>query len=207
MGTASPSRRARYSPTELWTVPDERRRNRRPGGSLPWRTDVKRERAKSVQYVENLVSVEGMRIGRIESIDESERVLVDFPGNTRGPLVARTTSSVIAEIFRKENPPGREVLLAFENNDQRFPIIIDTMYSLIEEITEPATVAIDAEAPQEVTIDGKRISFEAENEIVLKCGKASITLTKAGKILIKGNYVLSHSSGENRIRGGAVSIN
>jgi len=58
-----------------------------------------------------------------------------------------------------------------------------------------------------VTIDGKRISLEAENEIVLKCGKASITLTKAGKVLIKGDYVLSHSSGENRIRGGSVSVN
>jgi hypothetical protein len=51
------------------------------------------------------------------------------------------------------------------------------------------------------------VSFEAGKEIVLRCGDASITLTRAGKILIKGAYVLSRSSGVNRIQGGAVEIN
>lgn len=157
--------------------------------------------------MENIIPIEGMRIGRIVRMDESGCIFVDFPGNAGGPIVARTTSSVKTQIFNLRNPTGREVLLAFENNNPGLPIIVDTMYSLIEEITEPAASFIEAEEPQEVTIDGKRISFEAENEIVLKCGKASITLTKAGRVLIKGEYVLSHSSGENRIRGGAVSIN
>jgi hypothetical protein len=168
---------------------------------------VKREHAKAVRNVEHLAPIEGMRIGRIVTIDESGRIFVNFTGNSCGPTIARTTSSLNVGTFRKGNPSGREVLLAFENNDPKFPIIIDTMYSLIEEIAEPATVVFEAEVLQEVTVDGKSISFEAENEIVLKCGKASITLTKAGKILIKGDYVLSHSSGENRIRGGAVTIN
>ena len=47
----------------------------------------------------------------------------------------------------------------------------------------------------------------AEREIVLKCGKASITLTRAGKVIIRGAYVLSRSSGVNRIVGGSVQIN
>ena len=47
----------------------------------------------------------------------------------------------------------------------------------------------------------------AEREIVLKCGEASITLTRAGKVLIKGTYVLSRSSGYNKIKGAAVDIN
>lgn len=157
--------------------------------------------------MEDIIPLDGTRIGRIVRITETGVVLVDFTGNHSGPIAARTTSSSRTETHRKGNPTGREVLLAFENNDPKFPIIIDTMYSLIEEMTEPATVVFEAEEPQEVTVDGKSISFEAANEIVLKCGKASITLTKAGKILIKGDYVLSHSSGENRIRGGAVSIN
>jgi len=168
---------------------------------------VKRELTKAVKFLENIIPIEGMRIGRIVRMDESGCILVDFPGNAGGPIVARTTSSVKTQIFNQQNPTGREVLLAFENNNPRLPIIVDTMYSLIEEITEPTTGVIQAEEPQVVTIDGKRISFEAENEIVLKCGKASITLTRAGKVLIKGEYVLSHASGENRIRGGAVSIN
>lgn len=157
--------------------------------------------------MEDIVPIEGMRIGRIVSVNESGLVLVDFPGNGSRPIIARATTSSKAETLRKGNPTGREVLLAFENNDPRLPIIVDTMYSLIEEITEPATAVIEAEERQDVTINGRRISFDADDEIVLKCGKASITLTKAGKVLIKGEYVLSHSSGENRIRGGSVSIN
>ena len=41
----------------------------------------------------------------------------------------------------------------------------------------------------------------------LRCGKASITLTRAGKVLIRGAYLLSRSSGVNRIKGGSVQIN
>jgi hypothetical protein len=168
---------------------------------------VKKEHSKTVKFVENIVHVEGLRIGRIVRMDDSGCILVDYPGNACGPIVARTTSSVRSHISHQQNPTGREVLLAFENNNPGLPIIVDTMYSLIEEITEPATTVLEADEPHEVTLDGKRISLEAENEIVLKCGKASITLTSAGKVLIKGEYVLSHSSGENRIRGGSVSIN
>ena len=40
-----------------------------------------------------------------------------------------------------------------------------------------------------------------------RCGDASITLTRAGKVIIKGNYILSRSSGYNKIKGAAVDIN
>ncbi len=59
----------------------------------------------------------------------------------------------------------------------------------------------------DVTIDGRRTVITAEDEIVLRCGKASITLTKAGKVLVRGAYVSSRSSGVNRIKGGSVQIN
>jgi hypothetical protein len=56
-------------------------------------------------------------------------------------------------------------------------------------------------------VDGERLVFTAKKEIVLRCGKASITLTRAGKVLIRGIYLLSRSSGVNRIKGGSVQIN
>lgn len=62
-------------------------------------------------------------------------------------------------------------------------------------------------AQQEIEIDGRRMVFTAQQEIVLRCGKSSITLTRAGKIIISGEYVVSRSSGVNRIRGGSVQIN
>ena len=38
-------------------------------------------------------------------------------------------------------------------------------------------------------------------------GIGRITLTKAGKVLIEGSYVLSRSTGVNRIKGGSVQLN
>jgi hypothetical protein len=48
---------------------------------------------------------------------------------------------------------------------------------------------------------------QAAEELVLRCGDASITLTRAGKIILRGTYLLSRSSGVNRIKGGSVQIN
>ena len=59
----------------------------------------------------------------------------------------------------------------------------------------------------EAKVDGRRVEFTAEQEIVFRCGKASIILTRAGKVLIEGEYVLTRSSGVNRIKGGSVQIN
>jgi len=47
----------------------------------------------------------------------------------------------------------------------------------------------------------------AKEQLVLRCGKASITLTKAGKIVIDGAYISCRSSGVYRIKGGSVQLN
>ena len=170
---------------------------------------MKNERVEAADFKlwEDIAPIDGIRIGRIVRINENGSVLVDFPGNRLGPLVARTTTSAKAETVRMGDPKGREVLLVFENRNPQLPIIVDTIYSLIDEIAATDATVLEAAEPQDATVDGKRITFEAEHEIVLRCGKSSITLTRAGKVLIKGEYVLSHSSGENRIRGASTSIN
>lgn len=148
-----------------------------------------------------------MRVGKIIKTDDSGQFLVDFPENQSGPVVARVTTSVKKDVVSHGNPVGREVLLAFDNNDPQHPIIVDTMYSLIDEIAEHSNVVLEAEAPQDAIIDGKRIVFDAREEIVLRCGKANITLTKAGKVLIKGAYLSQQSAGVNQIKGASVKIN
>ena len=55
----------------------------------------------------------------------------------------------------------------------------------------------------ELEAGGDRLVVSAADQIVLRCGDASITLTRAGKILVRGTYVLTHASGVNRIRGGS----
>lgn len=62
----------------------------------------------------------------------------------------------------------------------------------------------------EVTLDNlppQPLDLTAQNELTLRCGKASITLTKEGKIILRGTYISSRSSGANRIKGGSVHLN
>jgi hypothetical protein len=70
-------------------------------------------------------------------------------------------------------------------------------------------VALGPPGPQrfQATIDDQRLELTAEREIVLRCGKASITLTRAGKILLRGTYLFSRSTGVNKIKGGSVQLN
>jgi hypothetical protein len=42
---------------------------------------------------------------------------------------------------------------------------------------------------------------------VLRCGEASLTLTREGKILLRGTYLSSRATGVHRIQGGTVEIN
>jgi hypothetical protein len=59
----------------------------------------------------------------------------------------------------------------------------------------------------EMDVDGERMVVTAKSELVLRCGKATITLTKEGKVLIEGTFVSSRSSGVQRIKGGAIQLN
>lgn len=116
--------------------------------------------------------------------------MVTFPDNPAGALlVARSTVSL------RETDIGSEAVLIFEQGDPQKPIVI----GLLE---HP-----DSQGRKVVELDGDKLILSAEREIVLRCGQASITLTRAGKLLLRGGYLLSRSSGVNRIRGAAVQIN
>ena len=168
---------------------------------------MKRAPATNIRTLKTSRQIEGVRVGKIVSLDESGQVLVNFPGNTQGPIAARLTSSIKPKLLNQTPSADKEVLLAFEDNNPGLPIIMDTLYSLVDEITNTPTIALETERPTDVTIDGKRVTFDAREEILLRCGKASITLTRAGKVLIRGAYLLNRSSGVNRIKGGSVQIN
>jgi len=56
-------------------------------------------------------------------------------------------------------------------------------------------------------IEGETIVFDAKRDVVVRCGESSITLTRAGKVIISGKYVVSDSTGLNHIRGGKIKLN
>lgn len=95
---------------------------------------------------------------------------------------------------------GARVALMFEAGDPARPIVIGVLRSR-------AGRMLAAAAPVVLEVDGGRLLVCAKDRLVLSCGEASITLTSAGKVLIRGTYVQSESDGVNRIQGGSVQIN
>jgi hypothetical protein len=168
---------------------------------------MKLPKVKQITELQVSDQVEGVRVGHIVKVTKSGDVLVDFPGNTRGPLLARYTRALRLDILQQSAKREHEVLLAFENNDPQKPIITDILHSLLDEVAENGPLELQAGESDEVSVDGRRITFNAKEEIELRCGKASIILTRAGKIIIRGAYLLNRSSGVNRIKGGSVQIN
>ena len=168
---------------------------------------MKESLAENIREIKISRQIEGVRVGKIVNVDESGQAFVDFPGNTQGPVSARFTNSIKPGMLQKTVSSDQDVLLVFENNDPGLPIIIDSLYSLVDEITESSTIALETEKPKDVLIDGKRVTFDAKEEIVLRCGEASIVLRNDGKVVIKGKNILSRSHGMNKIKGGAVHIN
>ncbi|MCU7905715.1 MAG: hypothetical protein KZQ76_07590 [Candidatus Thiodiazotropha sp. (ex Epidulcina cf. delphinae)] len=138
--------------------------------------------------------LDGVVIGVLVGLNDNHKPLVAFPGNPKPDCVVAQTT-----IRFSEQDIGREVALLFENGDPLHPLIIGR-------IQHPEKQGLE-KTPMTADLDGERIEFSAKKEIVLKCGKASITLTRTGKIILRGNYLLSRSSGVNRVKGGSVQIN
>jgi hypothetical protein len=145
------------------------------------------ERAPS--YQDNSASCGSPVVGVLWGLDEQGAPLVLFDEAHEGnPVPARS----VVPLSRAD--VGRDAVLLFEQGDRARPLVMGIL-------------RISQSEPVRTEIDGEKLVFTSEREIVLRCGDASITLTRAGKILIQGAYVLSRSSGVNRIKGGSIQLN
>jgi len=124
--------------------------------------------------------------------------LVDFEGNTKGPLRARLSAPGL-----KGRPgasaAGREVVLLVDPRPGRPLVLLGFL--------QPAGSETAAEPDLEAHVDGRRVEIDGRDEIVLRCGEASITLRRNGRVVIRGLQVETRAAGLNRIKGGSVSIN
>ncbi len=178
------------------------------------------EQKESRNAPSNTTTPSEIIIGNLISIDSHGRPLVDFPDNAENhPIVAISTLGL------SQQKIGRQVALLFVNGDHQKPIIMGLINDPLQELIEnfeanPIDNDIDVwpqknihniqqrkKIEPQTTIDGERLVLEGKNEIVLKCGDASITLTKEGKIMIRGKYLLNESKGVVRIIGGSVAVN
>jgi hypothetical protein len=136
--------------------------------------------------------------GTFLGFDLQDRPLVGGLAGCPGRVIeARSTVALRRDMV------GMTVVTLFEQGDPGLPIIMGVLQPTGTAAPEPAPL------PQVVSaqVDGDRLVLTAEREVVLRCGDASITLTRAGKVLIKGHYVLSRSTGYNKIKGASIDIN
>jgi len=89
--------------------------------------------------------------------------------------------------------PGRRVAVLFQEANVELAVVVGPVIAE----SEPGSMPSKPET----------LSFEAEREITLRCGKSSLRLMGDGSVLIRGAYVLSRATGTHRIRGGNVQIN
>jgi len=156
---------------------------------------VNEETLEFIEQVDMSGKINGVVIGVLLGFANNHKPLVAFSGNQKTTgLEAHTTTTLNVDDI------GKKVALLFEGGDPNTPLIVGRIQNP-EEIIQPNKPATQIE------LDHERLEFKANQEIVLRCGKSSITLTKSGKIILRGKYLLSRSSGVNRIKGGSVQIN
>ena len=162
-----------------------------------------------VVYLEANPKPQGHRVGTIARFDGTQ-LWIDFNGNAHGPIPAQSTIQLAPSTIEQAIADERPVLLAFLEDCSHQPVIIGLLHNTVVAETEADDV-IDrrpsAPEPLSCSVDGRRLTLEAQDEVVIRCGEASITLRRNGRLSIRGVYVESRARGTHRIKGGSVQIN
>jgi hypothetical protein len=135
------------------------------------------------------------RLGVVAAWSDDDGLLVEYDGSS-GPVAALNTVPLTADAIDALVAERAQVVLTFDSASGR-PIVLG--------VVQPAP-APRAE-PVHAVVDGEPVVIEGKERIELRCGAASLVLTKAGKVLIQGTYVSSSSSGALRLRGASVEVN
>lgn len=132
-------------------------------------------------------------LGTIVAVARDRGCTVDWPGNPAGPRPARLLVALDRAALRRAAAARTPAALVFEAGDPERPLVVGLVQS---------------DAPRRrQRVTGKRVVVTGEEEVELRCGEASITLRKDGKLVIRGAYVETAARGTNRIKGGSVQIN
>jgi hypothetical protein len=152
------------------------------------RTSLIEQREEDVASFE-ATAVPGALIGTLVGFTEDGLLRVDVSaGTSEVPIVARSCVVVTVRDVGKN-----VVLIRFAANAELIAI----------GVIQPN----NASPAFEVTANDENVTVLAKERITLKCGDASVTLQRDGKIVIRGKHVISQAAGVNRIRGGSVELN
>lgn len=145
-------------------------------------------------------------VGKIIKITEDGIPFVQFEGSPNTGVMARVgvPTHEFGPIDQITNLP---VLILLQDNDPQKAIITGVIRDKIFDDPSLLNTISHENTTQSLTINGKSLLLEGENEIVLRCGLGSITLRANGQITLKGTKLLSRASESNKVRGASVFIN
>jgi len=123
------------------------------------------------------------------------------------PVAARLAVAVTRARIEAAIDHRQQAVVLFEHGDRSRPIIVGLIETLQPEPPAPPQEPAETMSVIEADVDGRRVRVTAQDEIVLECGPASVTLRRNGRVIIRGTYVETRSEGTNRIKGGQVQIN
>lgn len=150
----------------------------------------------------------GPKVGRITSAVPGGPVLVRWSG-AAAPVPARVAAPMDAAGLERAAREGQEALLVFEDGRLDRPILVALLASVTPQLdallASPSPAAAPAKA--DARLDGRRVVVEAGKELVLRCGKASLTMTEDGKVSLRGFQIVTQADGVQKIRGAKVQIN
>jgi hypothetical protein len=134
----------------------------------------------------------GLRTAAIDGVYRGGRPKVRCEGESE--------SRVASAVWMQRTPDWRQcqgvrVLVGF-CGDLREPVIVGL-------IDPPPAAALVATAD----VQRPALVVSHDRELVLQCGKSKIALRADGRIEILGGYLLSRSTGPNKIKGASVDIN
>ncbi|NRF66450.1 hypothetical protein HLB44_05595 [Aquincola sp. S2] len=139
-----------------------------------------------------------MCVGQLVELRDG-RPLVRHDGAPAEPVFARVVDDALADAAA-----GATLLLFLEDGDPLKPIVVGQVRDTVT--SAPAAPALQAPG-RALVLDLDRIVLEGHDEVVLRCGQASITLRADGRLVIKGTQLVSRASDTNKIRGASVQIN
>jgi hypothetical protein len=156
--------------------------------------------ARAVSTERLFVGVPGVHVATLSGLAADGVALVEVHGaGDFSPLRALDFAGL------RPSDVGRHVVVAFAGCDPANPLVIACMRN--EPATTPRPGAEASSEERVVCVSGETIHVSATESLTLKCGRASVTLTREGRVLVNGAYVETRATGTNRIQGGAVRIN
>lgn len=147
--------------------------------------------------------VDGARVGVVVSASPPR---VEVPGVV-GPVEARLSAAIDDEALARAAAARQEAVLLFDGGDPRRPLLVALLRSATPQLDGVLAGPLPAGPEKVARLDGRSVVLDARDQIVLTCGRASLTLRRDGKIVLRGVNVVSEASEVQKLRGGKVQIN